>query len=500
MEEDFNIDTEDDEQTGDPTWDALKPSERKVLLDEVFQDDDWYDGAAYYVGGQSNPAFDEIATRIGADSKTIKKYYAAWLSARGLDAKAAFQIPGSTGPVSGPDLSEGQRNTPGQHLDDMMRAPVRLPDPPVPQGGDSTSNSVFAMMSFMGQQQALQLEAMKFQTYQQMEQRRLDQQRELEISRASQARDQQFMTQQMSFMRDMMKKSDNDGFFDTEMKGIFKEKMVDQLLGNNEGGALERVASKLLNSDVISGVASGVSALANKRSVPAGYDVPSYDPYAQQGPVQQMTEEEYLMRQQQMQQQQMQPPTQEVAPQPQPQEQELPGFFSEGVEEAPVEFVEPTSDQYAMEILNAFKQVPGKAEELQDPKRLQALQERIEIAVGVIMTEDAALLPQKKVELMVERILLIDSVRDIGLGLRQALDEVKEGHRDKEFIIGFIITELKKNPIFANIFSTHSYEELISKIKPFEATGGLHHDIAFLQRYEVATLCREVLQAMHIAA
>jgi hypothetical protein len=356
------------------------------------------------------------------------------------------------------------------------------------------------MMSFMGQQQALQLEAMKFQTYQQMEQRRLDQQRELEISRASQARDQQFMTQQMSFMRDMMKKSDNDGFFDTEMKGIFKEKMVDQLLGNNEGGALERVASKLLNSDVISGVASGVSALANKRSVPAGYDVPSYDPYAQQGPVQQMTEEEYLMRQQQMQQQQMQPPTQEVAPQPQPQEQELPGFFSEGVEEAPVEFVEPTSDQYAMEILNAFKQVPGKAEELQDPKRLQALQERIEIAVGVIMTEDAALLPQKKVELMVERILLIDSVRDIGLGLRQALDEVKEGHRDKEFIIGFIITELKKNPIFANIFSTHSYEELISKIKPFEATGGLHHDIAFLQRYEVATLCREVLQAMHIAA
>ena len=79
------------------------------------------------------------------------------------------------------------------------------------------------------------------------------------------ARDQQFLTQQMAFMRDMMKKSDNDGFFDGEMKGIFKEKMVDQLLGNNEGGAIERVASKLLNSDVLSAVATGASAMAAKR-------------------------------------------------------------------------------------------------------------------------------------------------------------------------------------------------------------------------------------------
>ena len=49
-----------------------------------------------------------------------------------------------------------------------MRTPVSLPPPPMqpPTGGDATSNSVFAMMSFMGQQQALQLEAMKFQTYQ----------------------------------------------------------------------------------------------------------------------------------------------------------------------------------------------------------------------------------------------------------------------------------------------------------------------------------------------
>ena len=49
------------EETGDPVWDGMKPTERKQLLDEVFQDDDWYDGTPYYSGGQSNPAFDEIS-------------------------------------------------------------------------------------------------------------------------------------------------------------------------------------------------------------------------------------------------------------------------------------------------------------------------------------------------------------------------------------------------------------------------------------------------------
>ena len=69
------------------------------------------------------------------------------------------------------------------------------------------------------------------------------------------------------------------------MKGIFKEKMVDQLMGNNDGGAVERVASKLLNSDVV--IRRRHSEynqwlLQETNAVPAGYDVPSYDPYAQE--------------------------------------------------------------------------------------------------------------------------------------------------------------------------------------------------------------------------
>lgn len=486
---------EDYENTGDPVWDGMKPTERKQLLDEVFQDDDWYDGTPYYSGGQSNPAFDEISERIGADTKTIKKYYAAWLSARGLDARAAFTLPGSTMQASHDPLSpsnNGASQGPGRMVEEMMRAPVRVPEPmPMPQNGDSTSSSVFAMMNFMAQQQALQLEAMKFQTYQQMEQRRLDQQREMENRREQMARDQQFMTQQMAFMRDMMKKSDNDGFFDSEMKGIFKEKMVDQLLGNNEGGAVERVASKLLNSDLLAAAATAASGL-RKPAVPAGYDVPSYDPYAQQLQQQQMMEQQMIQQQQMQQQQMMQQPVQSPYDDD---DDDLPGFFSEGAVEPEPSFEEPSEDEYARELINAFSQIPGKQQELQDPKRLKALQERVERAVGIVMNENPKLLPQKKMELMVERILLIDSVRDIGLGLRQALEEI-EGGRDENLVIQFIISELKKNPVFANIFATHSYEELIAKIKPFEDTGGLVHDLTFLQKYEVQTLCRKVLAAM----
>jgi len=331
------------------------------------------------------------------------------------------------------------------------------------------------MMNFMAQQQALQLESMKFSSYQQMEQRRMDQQREIENRREQMARDQQFLTQQMAFMRDMMKKNPNDdGFFDSDMKGIFKEKMVDQLLGNNEGGAIERVASKLLNSDVLSAVGTGVQAMAASRNQPpAGYDVPSYDPYAQevqpnqQFQQQQLQQQQLAYEQQQMQQQQFQQQQfQQQQMQPVQQEEELPGFFSEGVEEPEPVLQEISPDQYKMEILNAWKQIPGKAEELQDPKRLKALQERIEIGVEIIMTEHSKMIPQKKMELMVERILLIDNVRDIGLQIRQAMEMVAQGVT-KETVLGEARKRLTANPVLANTFANTTYEELIGNTKPF---------------------------------
>ena len=117
-----------------------------------------------------------------------------------------------------------------------------------------------------------------------MEQRRLDQQREESLRREQQARDQQFSMQQMAFMREMLRTKDNDGFFDSDMKAIFKTKMVEQMLdgGSSGGGALEKVADRLLDPAVLGAVASGAGAAMNRAQPqrPAGYDSPTYDPYA----------------------------------------------------------------------------------------------------------------------------------------------------------------------------------------------------------------------------
>ena len=154
---------------------------------------------------------------------------------------------------------------------------------PQQTGGDSVSNSMSAMMQFMMMQQQIAARQQHQQQMMMMEQRRLDQQRESELRREQQARDQQFSMQQMSFMREMLRTKDSDGFFDSDMKGIFKQKMVENLLdgGSSNESALERVAGRL-QPEVLGAVASGASAaLAKNQPIrPAGYDSPTYDPYA----------------------------------------------------------------------------------------------------------------------------------------------------------------------------------------------------------------------------
>ena len=97
---------------------------------------------------------------------------------------------------------------------------------------------------------------------------------------------------------------------------------------------------------------------------------------------------EQQMIAQQQQQMQVQQPIQAQPMMPMEAEEELPGFFSEGEVEPEPSFEEPSEDEYARELLNAFSQIPGKQQELQDPKRLGALQERIEKAVGIVMNEN----------------------------------------------------------------------------------------------------------------
>ena len=96
------FDMSDDVDEGDAQWTSLDPTERKELLKNVFADDNWYDGISFSDGGQSHPPFDEIAQRVGAEQSTIKKYYVAWLKARGFDIESIkVSMTSSVDPLAG---------------------------------------------------------------------------------------------------------------------------------------------------------------------------------------------------------------------------------------------------------------------------------------------------------------------------------------------------------------------------------------------------------------
>ena len=110
---------------------------------------------------------------------------------------------------------------------------------------------MWAMMQFLTAQQQMAMQQQQFQMQIQMDQRRLDQQRESELRRESVARDQQFMNQQMSFMRDMTKKSGDDGFFDSEFKGLMKERFADSLFGGDKDESWRDTVKEVLGLSLI---------------------------------------------------------------------------------------------------------------------------------------------------------------------------------------------------------------------------------------------------------
>lgn len=482
-------DMTDDEDDGDAQWTSLDPSERKELLKNVFSDENWYDGMAFHEGGASHPPFDEIASRVGAEQTTIKKYYIAWLKARGFDVEniktsmtaAVDPLAGVTTPSTPKPVSEPQPSTAYQQEVNRMQHEAFAPPPRptedfsmTPPKGGNDSDSMFSMMQFLALQQRIASENQHRQMMMQMEQRRLDQQRESEIRRESQARDQQFNMQQMAFMREMMRTKDNDGFFDSDMKTIFKQRMVEQMLdGGGGGGALERIASRLLQPEMLGSLASAASnVIPTRNQVPAGYDSPTYDPYAQ-------------------------PSRPAPTPNPAPQ-QAFPADdnFFEGPEEEVVEEVDVTPEQYKHALMEQFKTIMGQ--ELEDPKKLNAVQEQIDITVDNVVVEFSPLAPQGKLDKMAERMVLVRSLRDIGRGMQDAMEKMNEG-TDPDLVYAFVVGELKKNEVFWNIFRSNTYDELMALIEPYKETGGVIHDYNFLLRSDVADVCREMLTRVQAA-
>ena len=493
-------------------WDRLSAQERKELLRAVFDDSEWYDGPPYHEGGQFHPALGEISSKLGCTSDDIKMYYAAWLQAKGFtkdQISEAIRNAPKTNTFSGvtPVVAQLPDSVPVEPSNAYKQQMAKMEseafsDPsvdngmfsvqgmPSQTGGDSVSNSMSAMMQFMMMQQQIAARQQHQQQMMMMEQRRLDQQRESELRREQQARDQQFSMQQMSFMREMLRTKDSDGFFDSDMKGIFKQKMVENLLdgGSSNESALERVAGRLLQPEVLGAVASGASAaLAKNQPIrPAGYDSPTYDPYAGT-PVEAVPTPTPVPA----------PVPAQVPVEPTPVASDM--FFGE---EEPTEIpgdeevleMQPAPEEFKGAIMEQLKAQMGS--ELEDPKKLQAVQEQVSIAVDNVMIEFSNYTVEQKLEEISERLAFIRSIRDIAQGLEKAMVEVSNGTPDG-VVRNYIISQLKQNPVFWKIFSTNNYTELVGLVQPYVETGGVRYDYQFLSRPEVAQFCSEIISDIH---
>jgi hypothetical protein len=498
-------DYDDVATTAEPKWRTLSPNERKELMANVFSDPNWYEGNPVFDGGDANPMFDVIAEKAEAPLREVRRYYAAWLKRQGFSPTNIMK------PKENPLGESSVAATSPSYVASPFSAPVETSAAPImpapPESANSEATSMWSMMNFLTAQQQMAMQNQQFQMQIAMEQRRLDQTRESELRRESVARDQQFMNQQMAFMRDMTKKSGDDGFFDTEMKGMFKERMVDNMFGEKDEGWKESIKD-VLGSDTMKAAVGGLGgalAGATRKSVPAGYDQPDYNPYAQAQMVTQLPQEVP-----QQVPQQVPPGIPITTPQPQP-PTNLDGVFFEEQGEvqpptqvpttvAPQEPQQPqqithlTEDEYKKILFGAFVEAMGPV--ANDQQVLAALQEQIDVAVSTTLIEIPEALPQPKLQRMNEKLLLIRNLRDIGMGMMDLRERTTPGEAPSDLIVAAGVAELRGNPEFYNIFADNTYDELMAKIEPFKTTGAVEQDYLYLQKPEVQEVCRYLLQAV----
>lgn len=500
-DEDYDDTYEEENRSEDPQWRMLTPKERKLLMKKVFANPDWYDedaGTPVFEGGTSNPMFSEIAERVGAPVREVKRYYAAWCNARGLSPGDLLN--------SGPERStSSQESTTASSFTQSQPAtlgvtPIQPTPPPLslqppPESSSSDASGMWAMMQFLTAQQQMAMQQQQFQMQMQMDQRRLDQQRESELRRESVARDQQFMNQQMAFMRDMTKKSGDDGFFDSEFKGLMKERFADTLFGGEKDESWRDTVKEVLGSDTLKATVAGLgTAIGGMRpaAVPAGYDTPDYNPYAQPVAANPGGQPQLLQE----------------APQA-PQEVPSGVFFSEGGEaeqplpveqavEQPVrsEISQFSEDEYRKILFSAFTEAMGPA--VNDPKVIQALQSQVEVAVQTTIVEMPEALPNVKLQAMNEKLLLIRNLRDLGMGLMDLRSRTPEGQQPSPLLVSAVVSELRKNAEFYKIFATNSYDELMANIEPFRNTGAVRQDYEYLLQPGTQAVCRPLLEAVSL--
>ena len=484
MDDDFEFDANDNNDD-DPQWTGLTTEQKKELMSAVFEDDEWYSGTPAHIGGQSLPEFGEISARLSAPKSDIQKYYAAWVKMKGLNPQEvmsrgktmadasvqqsnAVQTPPPT--VNMPPRSTSTAGVAssmkGALMNDMMGNMFGGTTDPQGAGGDMKYMMGMMMMSSMLESERRQHEAQM-----QLQREQFAAGQNNSIRQEQQQRQDMMMTQQMNFMNNMFKQGmkTNEDEFGSMLKAAAMERVADSMFGQSESTA-ERILSKVLDTEALGAVVSaGRGVMANRQSqVPAGYDVPSYNPYAQ--PLNT-------------------PPQEEMQPE-QPAPAGSDNFF-EGPEQPHPEVVAEVTDQeFRDTLLEAFRQNMGTT--LEDEKTRKALLEQIDIAVTVVRAQNPQLTPQNQLEKMSQQLILVRSLRDIGMGLREASNYLENGMGEATVISG-IKDEISKQPVFAQIFQENTYEQMMGLIEPFKNTGGVIHDYNFLLQPDIANLCRSVL-------
>ena len=111
-----------DTEQGEVRWVNLTPTDRRDMMQFVFEDDDWYDGPGkYYEGGDNHPRFDLVAKKTGAPIKEVKRYYNAFLKKHGHDGKDVFTrevsrtVVQPASSMSTPSAPQAMRNNPQNH-------------------------------------------------------------------------------------------------------------------------------------------------------------------------------------------------------------------------------------------------------------------------------------------------------------------------------------------------------------------------------------------------
>jgi len=291
------------------------------------------------------------------------------------------------------------------------------------------------------------------------------------------------------------------------MKGMFKERMVDSMFGDKDEGWRD-TAREMLGSDTLKAAVGGLGtalAGATRKNVPAGYDQPDYNPYAQAAQIPQAVPQPVPA-----QPVPVPPGVPMTTPQPIPPSNLDGVFFDEEQGEVvtpmqvmpqevqpqpqPQQITQLNEDEYKKVLFAAFVEAMGPV--ANDEQVLAALQEQIDVAVSTTLVEMPEALPQGKLQRMNEKLLLIRNLRDIGMGMMDLRERTTLGEAPSDLIVAAGVSELRGNPEFYKIFADNTYDELMAKIEPFKTTGAVEQDYLYLQKPEVQEVCRYLLRAV----